>query len=126
MKNRGYSLEFVLFTLGILTFIIVLLIIIFQDDSVKKVDYTYKEMETSLVSSTKKYLKKGFKGNLSDGSLMITMNELYNTRLYDKIYDPSNPENICEGYVLVEIFAGVGFYEPFVKCGTNYITDDYR
>ena len=124
MNNKGYSLERLLFGLGCITFIAVILVIIFQKEPEEKIDYTYSSMESSLITSAKKYLKSS--KEITDGSMKLTMSELFDKGFYTKIYDPNNPEEKCEGYVLIEIFAGVGFYEPYVKCGTNYITQNYR
>lgn len=126
MRHRGFSLESVLFGLGIITFAVVIFVIIFQQKPVEEIDYTYKDMELSLVTSTKKYLKEGNKGEVEDGSMRLTMSELSDKGYFTKIYDPSNHKSKCEGYILIEIFAGVGFYEPYVKCGTNYMTENYR
>jgi prepilin-type N-terminal cleavage/methylation domain-containing protein len=60
------------------------------------------------------------------GKVLISLSDLVDNGYIKEIKNPSEETEICEGFVIVTKEAAEEYiYDPYLKCGTNYITDNY-
>lgn len=133
MNNKGFTLNTLLASLGVLTFALVFAVILY-DARIKGISenveggpkieskntYTYIDMEEDLVQASKDYLKEEYGKHIPEGSMKITVDTLLKEGFYDGIYDPYDAKEKCTGYVTVVVEKGHSRYHPYLKCGENY------
>ena len=55
---------------------------------------------------------------------IITINKLIEEKFIKEVVDPQS-KGLCEGYVVVSRSGKNNAYEPFLKCGDTYLSDNY-
>lgn len=96
-----------------------------EDDKEIDVDstLTYGEMEELLKGSAIEYVKKYY-SDPSVSEVIIKDEELEREALISGLHDPNDSSASCEGYVIYQKEGNT--YLPYLKCGSNYVTNGYN
>lgn len=81
----------------------------------------YKELTDRMVNASKIYISNNYTGKTDQ--IIIKLSELVSKDYMDQLLDPNDAEVICTGYI---IYDGDSYYTPYLKCGENYISDNYN
>ena len=91
------------------------------DDINTKNNREYMELVEKMVNASKIYISNNYTGKTD--RITIKLSKLVGEDYIDQLMDPNDAETICTGYI---IYDGVDYYEPYLKCGTNYQSNNYN
>lgn len=96
-----------------------------NDDKEVNIDstLTYTEMEELLKGSAMEYVKKYY-SDPSVSEVIIKDEDLEREALISGLHDPNDSSTSCEGYVIYQKEGNT--YLPYLKCGSNYVTNGYN
>lgn len=96
-----------------------------NDDKEVNIDstLTYTEMEELLKGSAIEYVKKYY-SDPSVSEVIIKDEDLEREALISGLHDPNDSSASCEGYVIYQKEGNT--YLPYLKCGSNYVTNGYN
>lgn len=96
-----------------------------NDDKEVNIDstLTYTEMEELLKGSAIEYVKKYY-SDPSVSEVIIKDEDLEREALISGLHDPNDSSTSCEGYVIYQKEGNT--YLPYLKCGSNYVTNGYN
>ena len=88
----------------------------------------YENLESKLKTAAIKYQNDNYQGNLESKETWVLTYELLRKENYlkDRIFDIQDNKTECTGYVVFEKDGSKFTYTPFLKCGSNYKTNDYN
>lgn len=139
MNQKGWGFKDFIVILGIIMASVLITFIIYKvsfrkTDSVtdpveveKNIYESYEEMEYILKKSAERYQNDNYQGNIDNDENWILSSSLLYKKGYlkQKLIDIEDKSKECEGYVrFIKKGASVG-YIPYVKCGSNYVTEGY-
>ena len=84
---------------------------------------TYTEMEELLKGSAIEYVKKYY-SDPSVSEVIIKDEDLEREAIISGLQDPNDSSTSCEGYVIYQKEGNT--YLPYLKCGSNYVTNGYN
>lgn len=139
MNNKGWGLQEMILLISILIGALLIVVIIGATNffgllkpqnsiNGSQIDQTrtYNSMELDMIDATKKYIKKFYNNELFENDpLYIRVTSLQNEKLLKELYDVKDEGIECSGYVKVLKVVEETKYEPYIKCGINYVTDGY-
>lgn len=129
LNNRGWGIQTMMICSLVLMIALVIIVVIVDT----KVGYlfgiepkdniiettNYEEMESELLTATKKYQQKYYKNSLvDDDKIVVTSRKLIEENLLEN--------NKCTGYGIFHKEKGEIKYSSFIKCGISYQTNGYR
>lgn len=85
---------------------------------------TYELDLKALKSAAKDYVINNSIRLDNNGQIFINITQMVNENYIEEVKDPQTKE-ICEGYVRVTMVSDEYNYDPYLKCGENYISDNY-
>lgn len=97
------------------------------DTKVSKYE-SYEDMQYYLKKGAERYQNDHYHGDVESDEIWILSSELLLKEGYlkGKLIDVDGSNNECDGYVrFVKKGASVS-YEPYIKCGDNYVTEGYN
>ena len=144
MNEKGWGLKDFLLILGIIFFALLITVVIYKvsfkkDDPVDPIDpksdietkivsyyESYQDMEDAIKNAAMRYQNDHYQGKLeSDETWILSYNLLLkDDYLKRKLYDLSDVNDECNGYVVFEKKGSNISYYPYIKC-KNYKTAGY-
>lgn len=136
MNNKGWGLNTMIILcvvlLGAFLISIILISTMFGFDwknnsSSSQIDKTrtYNSMELEMVNASKKYINHHYNNEIGDEPLHIRVISLQNDKFLGNLYDVKDAGIECSGYVKIYKQEDIIRYEPYLKCGSNYVTEGY-
>lgn len=128
-NNKGFTLIEILAVIIILGIILVISIPSVTKLIVSSKKQAYKKNEDILAIAGKNYYasKRSLLPKYIGSEKAILLNEMIEAGEMENIYDPNNNQLLCDGFVIVKRISEYQYkYTPYLKCGDNYITDNYR
>lgn len=138
MNNRGWGLRVMIALCSVLVAAFFIVVIIISTNffgllkpkktQISQIDQTrtYDSMELDMITATKKYIRKIYNNELEENDpLYIKVSSLQNEKMLSVLYDVEDDGIECSGYVMVIKESRETRYEPYMKCGKNYVTQDY-
>lgn len=80
----------------------------------------YIDLEDKIKNASKSYIEKN---NLKTEKVIVTTQRLIENNYIKQLLDPKDETILCKGYV---IYDGNDGYSPYLKCGSNYMTENYN
>lgn len=93
------------------------------EETSEKTNLSYQEIEELLRSAAIDYVKQ-FYNDQSVSEVIIKASDLEKEAMLSGIYDYNDPTSSCEGYVRYKQEGNT--YEPYLRCGNNYITAGFN
>lgn len=131
MNNQGWGLRIMLFFCAVFILIIVMVSAAldksFNDIAPKKekVDTNpFYTLEVRMVNATKNYIQDNY-NDVNDIALEVSLPDLTQKNYIEKIKDPYTKIE-CNGYVIFTKKNSNISYEPYLKCGSDYMTSGYE
>lgn len=139
MNQEGWGFKDFIIILGIIMGAVIITFIIYQItfkpekvaepiETVKKTYSSYEDMEYELKRSAERYQNDRYSGRDDDDETWILSSKLLIEEGYlkSKLIDINDSSAECEGYVrFIKKNASVS-YIPYLKCGSNYMTEGYE
>lgn len=88
-------------------------------------DNSIYESELNLIKNAATYYVEE-KNIVVDTTKKITLKELQDAKMIFEIKDPKDKDGTCDGYVMVEKTSKEYKYTPYLKCGSNYESKNYK
>ena len=135
LNNRGWGLNQMLILCAILIFFLMVAVFfivqlseslgdVFQDSIMGQVSYTV--VEENIEKATKDYMDKYYEYEIGTGTITVTVDNLLKYEMIKSInLKPSEEEDSCTGYSLVEKKNSTLVVEAYIKC-SNYETNGYQ
>ena len=155
MNNKGFTLQDLLFFISFFLIILVICVIVIDrnfmninsevDDlkhvsEVKKLENVeiiedknkeeskednkkitgYDILLEKMISTAKVYVTTNYTGKTD--RIIIKTSKLVTDEYMDELIDPLDKENKCIGYI---IYDGDSSYNPYLRCGENYKSENY-
>jgi len=127
--NKGFSLIELLTVIVIIVVISLISVPVINRTINSTTDRIYKNNERALAIAAENYYMENSEllPNLIGDMRIILIDELIETGHIKKIKNLNDKSQYCNGYVLVEKTKDKIYnYTPFLKCGNEYISDDYN
>lgn len=137
MNEKGFGLPELLVFIGVSLFALISITVYCSNKFKSDLIVTnYNEISDPIIRPNKieipsEYIKleqtiekASYNINHHNKNTIITVKELIEKRLINKIKDPNNLEVICNGYVVYK--DNVHKYYPYINCPGMYITKDYN
>lgn len=87
---------------------------------------TYEDLTKKLKNAAERYQNDNYSGNIDNTETWILSYSMLKAEGYlEEIYDISDSSLECSGYVVFVQDGMTITYTPYLKCGSNYITDGY-
>lgn len=87
----------------------------------KEIDKSkYKLLEDELTNAAKIYILNNYP--ILDDKIIVSLNKLIENNYIDKLVDPDDKKNTCNGYVIYND----NNYSSYINCNDNYISEGYN
>ena len=125
MKKTGFTLVELLAVIAILAIILVIAIPSIRSSITSSYERAYELDLKSLEDAAKTYIQSKNIRVIEDTKITVMISAMIEEGIIKEVLDPETKTE-CEGYVIVSKIGNKFIYEPYLKCGTNYVSDDYN
>ncbi|HHT38181.1 MAG TPA: DUF5011 domain-containing protein, partial [Mollicutes bacterium] len=124
MKKKGFTLIELLAIIFIIGIVLVITVPSVSNIIVNSYKRSYELNLSSLKKAAKDYVvKKSVR--IKDGEQkIVTINRLVQENFIKEVRDPQSKE-LCEGYLVITKNGKNYTYEPFLKCGESFLSENY-
>ena len=97
-----------------------------KEEPKEEIDYSsqYKKLEKTIANAAKLYIIDTNRNNETSEHLIITLKSLEEKDYILPVYDIKDRNIKCIGYVSVGLDKELT-YTSYIKCGSNYVTDNF-
>ena len=92
-----------------------------QEEQTNQLNTEYDELLQKMISSSKIYISDNYTGTTDQ--IIIKLSKLIDENYITELTDPKDDDTTCKGYV---IYDGTSSYDAYLKCGTNYVSENYN
>ena len=146
LNNRGWGLQAMMVGVLVLMIALVIIAVLVQktfNDVFEPIDkenhYTenedkkeenqyksYEDIENAIINAAKKYQKAYYSDILDGEKISVTLKNLQEEKLIDKVIDIKDSNTVCTGYAIFINDNDKIIYNAYIKCGENYETIGYQ